>query len=77
MLVFREHQKEVYSVDWSHLGGKNLVVSGSWDNLAKVWDIEAGKCCDTYQGHYGVVYSTVWSPHALGIFGSASGLNRV
>ena len=69
----KEHQKEVYSVDWSHLDGKNMVVSGSWDNVAKIWDMEAGVCLNTFQGHHGVVYSTIWSPRNAGCFASSSG----
>lgn len=71
--MLREHQREVYSVDWSHLDGKNMVVSGSWDSTSKVWDIESGKCLNTFEGHNGVVYSTMWSPINSGCFASCSG----
>jgi len=73
--VLREHEKEVYSVDWCHTGDKNLVVSGSWDSTAKVWNIESGmnRSLSSFAGHYGVVYSTVWSPHIPGCFASCSG----
>ena len=69
----REHEKEVYAVDWSHLGTKNSVVSGSWDTTAKVWNAEVGTCVDTFKGHYGVVYCTIWSPHVAECFASCSG----
>ncbi|XP_066555806.1 peroxisomal biogenesis factor 7 isoform X1 [Amia ocellicauda] len=71
--VLKEHTQEVYSVDWSQARGETLVVSGSWDHTAKVWDPESGKSVCTFQGHEGVIYSTVWSPHVPGCFASASG----
>ncbi|CAK8672176.1 unnamed protein product [Clavelina lepadiformis] len=72
VLVAKEHNKEVYCVDWSHGGNKNLVVSGSWDRLAKVWDMQAGKCINTFEGHFGVVYSTIWCPQSTETFASTS-----
>ncbi|XP_075871384.1 peroxisomal biogenesis factor 7 isoform X2 [Nelusetta ayraudi] len=70
--VVKEHTQEVYSVDWSQTRGENLVVSGSWDHCAKVWDPALGQSLTTLRGHEGVVYSTVWSPHIPGCFASAS-----
>ncbi|KAJ8008999.1 hypothetical protein DPEC_G00084250 [Dallia pectoralis] len=72
--VLKEHTQEVYSVDWSQTREENLVVSGSWDGTAKVWDPSCGgmSLC-TLQGHEGVIYSTVWSPHIPGCIASASG----
>ena len=75
LFVLQEHAKEVYSLDWSHRGSKNLVVSGSWDHLCKIFD--AGnpefKCVATFSGHQGVIYSAVWSPQLDETFASASG----
>ncbi|XP_061603006.1 peroxisomal targeting signal 2 receptor-like [Cololabis saira] len=71
--VAREHTQEVYSVDWTQTRGENLIVSGSWDQTAKVWDPALGRSLSTLRGHQGVVYSTVWSPHIPGCFASASG----
>lgn len=72
--VLKEHTQEVYSVDWSQTREQNLVVSGSWDRTAKVWDLSrGGQSLCTLQGHEGVIYSTVWSPHIPGCFASASG----
>lgn len=42
LTVAKEHLQEVYSVDWSQTRGENLVVSGSWDQTAKV---VRGRCC--------------------------------
>lgn len=71
--VFKEHTQEVYSVDWSQTRAEQLIVSGSWDSTAKVWDPAASKSISTFQGHEGVIYSTIWSPHIPGCFASASG----
>ncbi|KAK5879603.1 hypothetical protein CesoFtcFv8_022704, partial [Champsocephalus esox] len=69
----KEHTQEVYSVDWSQTRGENLIVSGSWDQTAKVWDPSLSQSVSTLRGHEGVIYSTVWSPHIPGCFASASG----
>ncbi|XP_068135593.1 peroxisomal biogenesis factor 7 [Hyperolius riggenbachi] len=71
--VFKEHTKEVYSVDWSQTRGEHLLVSGSWDHTAKLWDPSVGKSLCTFIGHENIVYSTIWSPHIPGCFASASG----
>lgn len=49
------------------------MVSGSWDQTAKLWDPAVGKSLRTFKGHEGVIYSTIWSPHIPGCFASASG----
>ncbi|XP_017551230.1 peroxisomal biogenesis factor 7 isoform X2 [Pygocentrus nattereri] len=71
--VLKEHTQEVYAVDWSQTRGENLVVSGSWDHTAKVWDLERCQSVCTLQGHEGVLYSTIWSPHTPSCLASASG----
>uniref|UniRef100_A0A8C0UX65 Peroxin-7 n=1 Tax=Cyanistes caeruleus TaxID=156563 RepID=A0A8C0UX65_CYACU len=71
--VYKEHTLEAYSVDWSQTRGEQLVVSGSWDQTAKLWDPAVGKSLCTFKGHEGVIYSTIWSPHIPGCFASASG----
>ncbi|XP_072493787.1 peroxisomal biogenesis factor 7 isoform X3 [Notamacropus eugenii] len=70
--VFKDHTQEVYSVDWSQTRSEQLVVSGSWDQTAKVWDPAVGKSLCTLRGHEGVIYSTIWSPHIPGCFASTS-----
>ena len=72
--VFREHTKEVYSVDWSQTRGERGVISGSWDGLIKLWDVVASPASiATFAGHTGYVYSAIWSPRLPGTFASASG----
>ncbi|KAF6739400.1 Peroxisomal targeting signal 2 receptor [Oryzias melastigma] len=71
--VSKEHTQEVDSVSWSPTRGENLVVSGSWDHTAKVWDPSLSRSLTTLRGHEGVVYCTIWSPHIPGCIASASG----
>ncbi|CAH1798363.1 unnamed protein product [Owenia fusiformis] len=71
--VYKEHSKEVYSVDWSVTRNTNLLLSGSWDGQIKLWDIHQPKSLNTFQGHEHLVYSAIWSPHITGCFASASG----
>ncbi|XP_053737967.1 peroxisomal biogenesis factor 7 [Synchiropus splendidus] len=73
LAVVKEHATEVCSVDWSQARGENLLVSGSWDQTAKVWDAQLARSLVTLRGHEGVIYSTVWSPHIPGCFASTSG----
>lgn len=71
--AYKEHTKEVNSVDWSQTRDENLLVSGSWDKLIKIWSIESPQSLCTYTGHEGIVYTVMWSPHVSGCFASASG----
>ncbi|XP_063297266.1 peroxisomal biogenesis factor 7 [Pelobates fuscus] len=71
--IFKEHTQEVYTVDWSQTRGEQLLVSGSWDHTAKLWDPSVAKALCTFTGHENIIYSTIWSPHIPGCFASASG----
>ncbi|XP_067676661.1 peroxisomal targeting signal 2 receptor-like [Haliotis asinina] len=71
--AFKEHTKEVNSVDWSLTRGENLVVTGSWDTLIKIWDLHSAQSLVTFRGHDSIVYSAGWSPHVPACFASVSG----
>ncbi|KAL3882792.1 hypothetical protein ACJMK2_029099 [Sinanodonta woodiana] len=71
--AWKEHTKEVNSVDWSQTRDEHLVLSASWDKLIKMWDIGRSQSLCTFVGHEYIVYSVVWSPHIPGCFASASG----
>jgi phospholipase A-2-activating protein len=47
LLIFQGHTGPVNSVD---ING-SIVVSGSWDATAKIWDLESGQCTKTLEGH--------------------------
>ncbi len=42
--------------------GGRFAVSGSEDKTVKIWDMEAGTCVGTLEGHQGVVHSVAISP---------------
>lgn len=51
----KEHTKEVYTIRWSYTGpGTDLpnatltLASASFDATVKIWDVEAGKCTQTF-----------------------------
>ncbi|XP_041354220.1 peroxisomal targeting signal 2 receptor-like [Gigantopelta aegis] len=71
--AFKEHTKEVNSVDWSLTRNENLVLSGSWDHTIKLWDLQNSQSLNTFSGHEYIVYNVAWSPHIPGCFVSASG----
>jgi len=35
----------------------DLVVSGSYDTTAKIWNISSGECLKTLQGHFSQIYA--------------------
>jgi WD40 repeat protein len=39
-----------------------LVLTGSYDETAKIWSCESGECLKTLQGHTDSIYSAVFSP---------------
>ena len=51
--VLEGHTKLVSSV----FVKDKLIISGSLDNTIKIWDINAGECLKTLEGHTNWVYS--------------------
>ena len=39
-----------------------LVLTGSWDHTARLWDAESGKELRTFAGHADGVYSVAFAP---------------
>ncbi|XP_039310637.1 gem-associated protein 5 isoform X2 [Solenopsis invicta] len=55
------HSEKVVCLAWSpHISGH--LVSGSYDNIAQVWNVEKEELMGTYMGHEGPVLSCLWSP---------------
>ncbi|KAG5439686.1 hypothetical protein PCK2_000726 [Pneumocystis canis] len=48
------------TVDWHP--SKGLLVSGSKDNLVKLWDPRSGRCLTTLHGHKNTVYQAAFQP---------------
>ncbi len=70
------HTKDIYSVDFSADG--RLVVSGSGDKRAKLWDVNTGECVRTFgdeEGPKDGVTSVAVSPD--GRFIAAGSLDRM
>jgi len=58
--TLRGHRRGVYSAAFSPDGQR--IVTGSWDNTAKVWDAASGTNLFTLTGHNNYVYSVAFSP---------------
>lgn len=53
-----EHDKEVYSIDFSQDG--KLLVSGSSDSTVRIWSVQEGKCVRKYRGG-GHIFEVGWN----------------
>jgi WD40 repeat protein len=58
--VFNGHQNSVTSVAFSPDGSK--ILTGSWDNTARLWNIVTGQQILTFTGHQEPVQSVAFSP---------------
>eukprot|EP00803_Ostreobium_quekettii_P001134 evm.model.scf_469.5 EVM.evm.TU.scf_469.5 scf_469:36329-42880(+) len=68
----------VFNVAWSPLV-PNILLSGSNDRTARVWDVESGTCTRVLQGHTQNVRGLAWHPeiHHIVITGSWDATVRV
>lgn len=70
---YREHSKEVYSVDWSKSKQNPLLMTASWDRSIKLWDPNHSESLSTYVGHTELVFSAKFAHHMSKVFASVSG----
>jgi len=75
------HEKAVTSLSWLNVSKHNhILISGSWDGTAKLWDIYNGQCLATMDGHENTVSVQGLPPttdnngniHAMGRFVTGS-----
>lgn len=69
--VFREHTKEIYSVNWSKISAGNFLTS-SWDASVKLFDVNSPSSLATYHGHKDLVFGAGFSPFNKNTFASVS-----
>lgn len=67
--IFKEHKKEVYSLDWNQARQPSFL-SASWDGTAKLWDVQRPASISTFCGHNNVVNDISWSPTNHNCFAS-------
>lgn len=58
--TFGVHDYTVFSTDFSPDG--KYVVTGSWDNTIKMWEVKTGKLIRTFAGHQFAVFGIDFSP---------------
>ncbi|XP_054003903.1 chromatin assembly factor 1 subunit B [Hylaeus anthracinus] len=58
--VLRGHLEDVYDISWSP--DSNMLVSGSVDNTAILWDIHKGRSTAILSDHKGFVQGVTWDP---------------
>ncbi|XP_076297642.1 chromatin assembly factor 1, p105 subunit [Lasioglossum baleicum] len=58
--VLRGHLEDVYDISWSP--DSNMLVSGSVDNTAMLWDIHKGRSTAILSEHKGFVQGVSWDP---------------
>ncbi|KAI8868890.1 peroxisomal targeting signal 2 receptor [Ramicandelaber brevisporus] len=73
---WREHQREVQSVEWNYVS-KGTFLSSSMDGTVKLWAPQSQRSLRTFSGHARCVYQASWNPFVDSVFATASGDNLV
>ncbi len=74
--TFDDHDGSINSIDYNQDG--TLIVSGSDDSTARLWDAESGAVLHVLEGHTGWVLTTEFSPDGLRVVsGSQDGTVRI
>ncbi|KAF3631717.1 Peroxisome biogenesis protein 7 [Capsicum annuum] len=68
---FKEHTREVHSVDYNTVR-KDSLLSASWDDTVKLWTVDRNASVRTFKEHTYCVYSAAWNLRHADIFASAS-----
>jgi WD40 repeat protein len=65
-----------FGVAWS--GDQRQVLSGSWDQTVRLWDVETGRCLRVLEGHTGKVRSVAFgTDKRLALSGSSDNTVRL
>ncbi|HJN25749.1 MAG TPA: hypothetical protein QGG18_08690, partial [Rhodospirillales bacterium] len=64
------HTGSVMHVSWSPDGTR--IATASYDNTARIWDVDGGKPLATMSGHTGTVMHVSWSPDGTRIATASS-----
>lgn len=67
-VVFRGHGGPVWCLDWDLQ--RNQLISGSYDQTIKVWDVATGSCTQTLRGHHGWVSAVATTLSPMVVSGS-------
>lgn len=71
-MIYKEHRKEIYSIDWLSVRSDNFLLSASWDGTIKLFDPNSTSSLCTYSGHSKLVYNAMFSPLIPNTFASVS-----
>lgn len=67
---YKEHTKEIYSIDWSKSNQHALIMTASWDCSIKLWDPNHSKSLATYLGHSESIYCAKFAHQMSKVFAS-------
>ncbi|GAA5866827.1 hypothetical protein JCM8547_003576 [Rhodosporidiobolus lusitaniae] len=71
IMKWHEHQREVFSVDWSNTQ-KQIFCTSSWDGTVKIWTPTRPSSLSTLPAHSSCVYAALFSPSQPSILASCS-----
>ncbi|ETO07169.1 WD-repeat protein [Reticulomyxa filosa] len=61
--TFTEHNTSVCSIDYSTFNCSQLICSGSYDKTVRVWDVDANKQIQLFNGHSDYVFCVKFSKY--------------
>ncbi|ETN97295.1 WD-40 repeat protein, partial [Reticulomyxa filosa] len=61
--TFTGHTGRVWGIDYSVFDNCQLICSGSYDHIVRIWDIETNKQIQSFNGHSSCVYGVKFSQY--------------
>ncbi len=68
--VLEGHTDKVHSLELA--ANDEQLLSGSWDNTARLWDLSSGKTLQVFEGHAKSVFDAIFSPDQKKVLTAAS-----